>query len=253
MSAVQFQRQLGLTRYETAFGILHKLRAGMVRPDQDRIGGRVGEHVEVDETYVGGKTRGEGRCVHHRTLVSAAVEIRHLKPGNAQDNRKDGRYAGRVRLAVAPAALPNRCANSSEAPSCRGRCWSPTMGAPMADLPPISRTRGLACVPFGLLGRDIAESRVDALSIIVAFDVGEQVASGFVLGGPSSLVNEFHLEGVEEAFHWGVIITTARSAHGRYGSHAGELLSIGLGRVLAAAIRVTDETGSRSLPLGGHH
>ena len=37
MSAVQFQRQLGLTRYETAFGILHKLRAGMVRPDQDRI------------------------------------------------------------------------------------------------------------------------------------------------------------------------------------------------------------------------
>ena len=32
ISAVQFQRQLGLTRYETAFGILHKLRAGMVRP-----------------------------------------------------------------------------------------------------------------------------------------------------------------------------------------------------------------------------
>ena len=31
MSAVQFRRQLGLTRYETAFGILHKLRAGMCR------------------------------------------------------------------------------------------------------------------------------------------------------------------------------------------------------------------------------
>ena len=29
----------GLSRYETAFQILHKLRAGMVRPDQDRIGG----------------------------------------------------------------------------------------------------------------------------------------------------------------------------------------------------------------------
>ena len=38
ISAVQFQRQLGLSRYETAFQILHKLRAGMVRPDQDRIG-----------------------------------------------------------------------------------------------------------------------------------------------------------------------------------------------------------------------
>ena len=36
MSAVQFQRQLGLSRYETAFQILHKLRAGMVRPDQDQ-------------------------------------------------------------------------------------------------------------------------------------------------------------------------------------------------------------------------
>ena len=29
MSAVQFQRQLGLSRYETAFQILHKLRSGM--------------------------------------------------------------------------------------------------------------------------------------------------------------------------------------------------------------------------------
>src|ERR1039457_1681324 len=102
MSAVQFQRQLGLTRYETAFGILHKLRAAMVRPDQDRIGGTASEHVEVDETYVGGKTRGEGRGVHHKTLVAAAVEVRHRKPGTAQDKRKDGRYAGRVRLAITP-------------------------------------------------------------------------------------------------------------------------------------------------------
>jgi hypothetical protein len=45
-SAVQFQRQLALSRYETAFQILHKLRAGMVRPERDAIGG---EHpVEVD-------------------------------------------------------------------------------------------------------------------------------------------------------------------------------------------------------------
>jgi hypothetical protein len=27
-----------LSRYETAFQWLHKLRAGMIRPDQDRIG-----------------------------------------------------------------------------------------------------------------------------------------------------------------------------------------------------------------------
>ncbi len=90
MSAVQFQRQLGLSRYETAFGILHKLRATMVRPDQDRIGGRPSEHVEVDETWVGGRTRGEGRGVHHKTLVAAAVEVRHRKPGTAQDSHATG-------------------------------------------------------------------------------------------------------------------------------------------------------------------
>lgn len=55
MSAVLFQRQLGLSRYETAFGILHKLRAGMVRPDQDRIGGAAAGHVEVDEALCGRK------------------------------------------------------------------------------------------------------------------------------------------------------------------------------------------------------
>jgi transposase-like protein len=101
LSAVQFQRQLGLSRYETAFGILHKLRAAMVRPGQDRIGGHADQHVEVDETWVGGRTRGEGRGVHHKTLVAAAVEVRHREPGTAQDNRRGGRYAGRVRLVIA--------------------------------------------------------------------------------------------------------------------------------------------------------
>ena len=38
MSALQFQRQLGIKRYETAFLLLHKLRAAMVRPGRDRIG-----------------------------------------------------------------------------------------------------------------------------------------------------------------------------------------------------------------------
>lgn len=102
MSAVQLQRRLALSRYQTAFGILHKLRAGMVRLDQHRIGGiPISQHVEVDDTYVGGRTRGEGRGVHHKVLVACAVEVWHLKPGTAQDKRKDG-YAAHVRLAVIP-------------------------------------------------------------------------------------------------------------------------------------------------------
>jgi transposase-like protein len=94
MSALQFQRQLGLSRYETAFQLLHKLRAGMVRPDRDRIGAQW--PVEVDEALVGGKTRGEGRGVHHKVYVAGAVEVR-------QKQDKRGRrtiYAGRLRLRV---------------------------------------------------------------------------------------------------------------------------------------------------------
>lgn len=108
-SALQFQRQLGLTRYETAFQILHKLRAGMVRPRRDTIGG---EHpVEVDETFVGGRTRGEGRGVHRKATVMGFVEVRTRKPNEdrlakATEDHRDGKpvrrgtYAGRIRLVV---------------------------------------------------------------------------------------------------------------------------------------------------------
>lgn len=101
MSATQFQRQLGLGRYETAFQILHKLRAGMVRPDADRIGQKDG-HVEVDETWIGGATRGEGRGVHDQTLVVAAVEVRQREAKEGAKQRRGGRVAGRLRMSVVP-------------------------------------------------------------------------------------------------------------------------------------------------------
>jgi hypothetical protein len=102
ISAVQFQRQLGLSCYETAFQILHKLRAGRVRPDQDRIGGKPEAVVEADETYVGGRTRGKGRGIHDRVLVAGAVEVHQRKRTGSLNKRKTGRYAGRVRLALVP-------------------------------------------------------------------------------------------------------------------------------------------------------
>lgn len=106
-SALQFQRQLGLSRYETAFQILHKLRAGMVRPERDGIGG---EHiVEVDECLIGGRTRGEGRGVHHKATVVGAVEVRLRKDAESRSAKhkqhhnggiplKKLVYAGRLRL-----------------------------------------------------------------------------------------------------------------------------------------------------------
>ena len=123
MSAVQFQRQLGLSRYETAFQILHELRSGMVRPNQDRIGGQPKNHVEVDETWVGGRTRGRrpwcspqgSRLLCHRGASSKAGH-------QGFDNRKDGRYAARVRLAVVlETVAPSRSVGSSRAPSRRDR------------------------------------------------------------------------------------------------------------------------------------
>jgi len=100
-SALQFQRQLGLSRYETAFQILHKLRAGMVRPVREMLGGEY--PVEVDETFIGG--------VHNKTIVVGAVEVRLRK--DAEDRAAKHRqqhsggvplkklvYAGRLRLRV---------------------------------------------------------------------------------------------------------------------------------------------------------
>jgi hypothetical protein len=110
MSATQFARQLD-TREATAFLILHKLRAAMVRPNVDRIGG---EHVavELDETLIGGATRGEGRGVHHKIYVAGAVEAlpRPAAPEGTKPTkaalRRNGTYAGRLRLR----ALPDRTA-----------------------------------------------------------------------------------------------------------------------------------------------
>jgi transposase-like protein len=108
LSAVQFQRQLGIKRYETAFQILHRLRTAMVRPGRDSIGS-VGWHVEVDETFVGGRTRGEGRGRTHKSLVAAAVEVRVLDKPRRNGERQ--LYAGRLRLA----RVPDRGKSSLEA------------------------------------------------------------------------------------------------------------------------------------------
>jgi hypothetical protein len=111
MSALQFRRQLGIKRYEPAFMMLHKLRAGMVRANRDQIG--VGKDretgdakrypVELDEAYVGGKTRGEGHGVTHKAIVVGAIEERFdEKVDEVTGEVKRRRYAGRLRLRHVP-------------------------------------------------------------------------------------------------------------------------------------------------------
>jgi transposase-like protein len=121
LSALQCQKMIGINRYETAFNMLHKLRSAMVRPERDPIGGDW--PVELDETYVGGETPGEGRGRHHKTLVAGVVEVRPRKDAPGRDpNLPSGQrprhrgghgrsfIAGRLRLQI----LPNRMRETLE-------------------------------------------------------------------------------------------------------------------------------------------
>jgi len=89
VSALGLQHVLGLSRYETAWTIAHKMRKAMVNPSREQLSGV----VEVDETYAGGVERGTGatrRRVVTKAIVAIALKVTEPKG------------FGRVRLRRAP-------------------------------------------------------------------------------------------------------------------------------------------------------
>lgn len=97
ISALEIQKKLGIQRYETAFQLLHKLRATMVRPDRDLIG--AGWPLEMDITFLGGKHKGGVQGKTHKSPVIIAVEIRRKEVRDPQTNKIVKRaIAGRMRL-----------------------------------------------------------------------------------------------------------------------------------------------------------
>ena len=106
ISALQFQKQLGIARYETAFQLLHKLRAALVASDREPLHGE----VEVDEGFIGGPEEGRpGRGAVTKSLVVFGVEIvRYTIPDPRSPNNPQARLdklrAGRVRINVIPDA-----------------------------------------------------------------------------------------------------------------------------------------------------
>src|SRR5206468_7843811 len=55
ISALQIKRMLNVKSYETAWYLCHRIRSAMT--DDSMLGGI----IEMDETYLGGKSRGRGR------------------------------------------------------------------------------------------------------------------------------------------------------------------------------------------------
>lgn len=68
-STLGLQRTLGISRYETVWWMLHKLRFATVRPYRDQLSG----NVEVDEVYFGG--------AGNKHLVGVAAEVRGSRTG----------------------------------------------------------------------------------------------------------------------------------------------------------------------------
>ena len=77
ISALSLKRTLEIGSYQTAWTMLHRLRAVLVRPGRDRLAGK----VEVDETYIGGEEPGlrGGRAPGKKVLTGVAVEVREPK------------------------------------------------------------------------------------------------------------------------------------------------------------------------------
>lgn len=97
ISALELQKKLGLPRYETAFQLLHKLRAAMVRPNRDPIG--KDWPVEMDISFVGGKNKGGGAGRTYKVPVIIAVEVQRKEQRDPQTGKVVKRaLAGRVRL-----------------------------------------------------------------------------------------------------------------------------------------------------------
>src|SRR5258706_3229560 len=65
-------------------------------------------------------------------------------------------------------------------------------------------------------GAQVSQRRMSSLAIIKHFDPFEDRLSRLLLRRVMLVVHQFRLQGAEEAFRDGVVVTVARSAHARF-------------------------------------
>ncbi len=83
MSACQIQRTLGLGSYKTAWYLCHRIRAAMIESQKTMLDGK----VEMDETYVGGKTQDPFRFANKEVVVGIRKRGGELRFFHAKDAR----------------------------------------------------------------------------------------------------------------------------------------------------------------------
>ena len=90
VSAMTLQRSFGFGSYETAWVWMQKLRRAMVMPARDLLGG-VGETVEIDQTFIGGRKKGgkSGPRYVNKSEVVIAVERKPGQLGRVRMRRID--------------------------------------------------------------------------------------------------------------------------------------------------------------------
>jgi transposase len=73
VAAKELERQIGCT-YKTAWRMAHELRKLMTTADRD--GGPLNGHVEIDETFIGGRRLGRGKKIgmENKTVVFGMME-----------------------------------------------------------------------------------------------------------------------------------------------------------------------------------
>jgi transposase-like protein len=101
ISAKQLQEHLGLGSYQTAWHMTHRIREAM----QDTLDTKLSGIVEVDETYIGGKSRTIGGRVRNQKPRNEKFDmVIAMRERSVKGRAKDGKYGktGRVKFVHIP-------------------------------------------------------------------------------------------------------------------------------------------------------